>query len=400
MPSDPDPPAAPETGSAYIPLHIPQMRGNEWAYIKECLETNWVSSVGPFVDRFERDLTDYVGTGHGVEVVNGTAALHIALLAAGVQPADEVLVSTLTFIASANAIRYCGAHPVFIDAEPEYWQMDTSKVSDFLEKECVWKDNQLLNRASKRKVTAIMPVHILGHPVDMDPVLELARKFNLVVIEDAAEAIGTKYKGKAVGSLGDIACFSFNGNKLITTGGGGMIVTDNEETAAKARHLTTQAKADPVEYIHDEIGYNYRLTNIQAAMGCAQLEQLDGYLEVKKSIAARYEEALKDIPGITPMKQAPWADSSFWLYTVSVEEERFGMSSRALIEGLAARGIQARPLWQPLHLSPVYAGNMRTDTVAEQIYLKAVSLPCSVSMTDDEQRKVVDLLREYSKQKG
>lgn len=400
MPSDSDLPKTPEPGSVDIPLHVPEIRGNEWAYIKECLETNWVSSVGPFVDRFERDLADYVGTKHGVAVVNGTAALHIALLVAGIQPEDEVLVSTLTFIASANAIKYCGAHPVFMDAEPEYWQMDPEKVSDFLETGCEWKDGQLWNKLSKRKVTAIMPVHILGHPVDMDPILEIARKFNLLVVEDAAEAIGAKYKGKMVGSLGDIACFSFNGNKLITTGGGGMIVTLKEEWARRARHLTTQAKADPIEYIHDEIGFNYRLTNIQAAMGCAQLEQLDSFIEIKRSIAGRYDDAFADIPGITPMKQAPWAESNFWLYTILVEKERFGMDSRALLGYLTAENIQARPLWQPLHLSPAYAGHVLPDSNAEMIYRKAVSLPCSIAMTRDQQMKIIDLLQEYSTRKG
>jgi perosamine synthetase len=400
MPSDSDLPPTSEPGSAGIPLHVPEIRGNEWAYIKECLETNWVSSVGPFVDRFERDLADYVGTKHGVAVVNGTAALHIALLVAGVQPEDEVLVSTLTFIASANAIRYCGAHPVFMDAEPDYWQMDPEKVSDFLETGCEWKNGQLWNKSSKRRVTAIMPVHILGHPVDMDPILELARRFNLLVVEDATEAIGAKYKGNTVGSLGDIACFSFNGNKLITAGGGGMIVTHKEEWARRARHLTTQAKADPVEYIHDEIGFNYRLTNIQAAMGCAQLEQLESYVEIKRSIARRYDDALVDIPGITPMMQAPWAESNFWLYTVLVEEERFGMSSRALLGSLAAQNIQARPLWQPLHLSPAYAGHVLPGSNAEQIYHKAVSIPCSVAMTHEQQMMVVNLLQEYSTRKG
>jgi perosamine synthetase len=278
--------------------------------------------------------------------------------------------------------------------------MDPEKVTDFLETGCEWKNGQLRNKLSKRKVTAIMPVHSLGHPVDMDSILAAARKFNLLVVEDAAEAVGSKYKGKTVGSLGDIACFSFNGNKLITTGGGGMIVTHREEWAHRAHHLTTQAKSDPLEYIHDEIGFNYRLTNIQAAMGCAQLEQLENFIEIKRSIAQGYDEAFADMPGITPMKQAPWAESNFWLYTVLVDEEQFGKDSRALIRNLAAQNIQARPLWQPLHLSPAYAGHVLPDSNAEMIYRKAVSLPCSIAITYDQQMKVVDLIREYSTQKA
>ncbi len=253
-----------------IPLCVPEIGGNEWAYVKECLDTGWVSSVGLFVDRFERQLADFVGAKFAVATVNGTAALHIALLVAGVRPDDEVLVSTLTFIAPANAIRYAGAWPVFIDAEPRYWQMDPEQVENFIERNCRWAEGILVNRTTGRRVSAVVAVHILGHPVDLDPIVAVCRKYGLAIIEDATESLGARYKGRMVGTLGDIACFSFNGNKLITTGGGGMIVTDNADWARKAKYLTTQAKDDPLEYIHNEIGYNYRLTNLQAAMGCAR----------------------------------------------------------------------------------------------------------------------------------
>jgi len=311
--SEPGAPAA----EALIPLSVPEIRGNEWKYTKECLDTNWVSSIGPFVDRFEQELAARVGTGYAVATVNGTAALHVALLVAGIGPDDEVLVSTLTFIASANAIRYVGAWPVFVDAEPDYWQMDPQKTTDFLEKGCRWNNGELRNRRTGRRVRAILPVHILGHPVDMDPILEVARKYGLAVIEDATESLGAKYKGRMGGHLGDAACFSFNGNKIITTGGGGMLVTDKEEWALKAKYLTTQAKDDPVEFRHDAVGYNYRLTNIQAAMGCAQFEVLDEYVNTKRRIAATYTEALRDVPGITPMREASWAFSIFRLYRSS-----------------------------------------------------------------------------------
>jgi perosamine synthetase len=376
-----------------IPLCVPEIRGNEWKYIKECLDTNWVSSVGPFVDRFEQELAAYVGTRYAVATCNGTAALHIALLVAGVQPNDEVLVSTLTFISPANAVRYVGAWPVFIDAEPDYWQMDPQKVMDFLEQECHWNNGELCNKTTGRRVKAILPAHILGHPVDMDPILEVARRYNLVVIEDATESLGAKYKGRMVGHMGDVACFSFNGNKIITTGGGGMIVTDNENLARKAKYLTTQAKDNPVEYIHNEIGYNYRLTNIQAAMGCAQLEQLDDYIAAKRRIAATYTQAFRDVAGIHPMREAPWAFSVFWMYTARVDEVQYGIGSRVLLRSLGRAGIQVRPLWQPLHRSPVYAGSQAADCpVAEQLNREALSLPCSVGLSAADQQRVAEFI--------
>lgn len=373
-----------------IPLCVPEIRGNEWKYIKECLDSSFVSYVGEFVTRFENNLADTVGAAHAVATVSGTPALHIALLVAGVQPDDEVLVSTLTFIAPANAIRYASAHPVFIDAEPSYWQMDVQKVTDFVDQECVWRDGTLRNRASGRRVKAILPVHILGHPVDMDPIVAIARKYDLVVIEDATESLGAKYKGQPVGDLGDISCFSFNGNKLLTTGGGGMIATDNSDWAERARYLTTQAKDDPLEYIHGAIGYNYRLTNIQAAMGCAQLELLDIYIAAKKRIAETYYLSLNNVPGIRVMPQADWAESVFWLYTVLVDEFEFGMDSRALLHHLDAARIQTRPLWQPMHRSsPHRAAQSYRCEVADRLNREALSLPCSVGLTEEQQSRVL-----------
>jgi perosamine synthetase len=378
-----------------IPLCVPEIRGNEWQYIKECLDTNWVSSVGPFVDRFERELAAYVGTKYAVATCNGTAALHVALLVAGVQPDDEVLVSTLTFIAPANAIRYIGAWPVFMDAEPDYWQMDPEKVVDFLGEECRWTNGELRNKTTGRRVKAILPVHILGHPVDMDPILEVARRYGLVVIEDATESLGAKYKGNMVGHLGDIACFSFNGNKIITTGGGGMIATDNEAWASKAKYLATQAKDDPVEYVHNEIGYNYRLSNIQAAMGCAQLEQLNDYIAAKRRIAAVYTEALSKSPGIKPMVEANWAFSIFWMYTVLIDSEQYGLDSRTLLSRLGKSGVQTRPLWQPLHMCPVYnSSQVYGGEVAERLNQMGLSLPCSVGLGPEHQARVVENMTE------
>lgn len=384
-----------------IPLCVPEIRGNEWTYIKECLDTNFVSSVGPFVDRFERDLANYTGVKHAVATASGTAALHIALIVAGVGTDDEVLVSTLTFIAPVNAIRYVGAWPVFIDAEPEYWQMDPQKVHDFLKNDCRWVDGELRNRHTGRRLRAIMPVHILGHPVDMDPIMALAQEYNLVVIEDATESLGAKYKGVMTGRIGQIACFSFNGNKIITTGGGGMIVTDNEAWARKAKYLTTQAKDDPLEFVHNEVGFNYRLTNLQAALGCAQLEQLDDYIAVKHRIAGHYAKAFAGVPGLTLMRQADWAESIFWMYTILVDASPYGVDSRALMRKLADRGIQARPLWQPVHLSPAHAGSYAVDcSVAERLNRDALSLPSSIGLTRDQAALVIDVIAERRMNSG
>ncbi len=377
-----------------IPLSVPEMRGNELAYLRECIETNWVSYVGPFVTRFEDRMAKYVGTSHAVATNSGTAALHVALLVAGVKPGDEVLVPDLTFIAPANAIRYAGAFPVFVDVTPDHWQMDAGKVAEFLGKECRADGGRLRNHRTGRPVTAIMPVHLLGHPVDMQPIVDAARSHNLRVIEDATETLGGKYRGTMVGSLGDISCFSFNGNKIITTGGGGMLNTSNEEWARRAKYLTTQAKDDPIEYVHHEIGYNYRLTNLQAAVGAGQMENLDDYIRIKRDIAARYAKGLADVPGLTLPQEAPWAFSTFWLYTLLVDEARYGMDSRALQRALADRNIQTRPLWAPIHEQRPYRDCQayRIET-APHIHRRALSLPCSVGLREDDQQRVIAAVR-------
>ncbi|MGB1287715.1 MAG: LegC family aminotransferase, partial [Aggregatilineales bacterium] len=332
------------SSKTFIPLCIPEIQGNEWTYIKECLDTGWVSSVGSYVNKFEDDLAAYVGQPCAVATVNGTAAIHTALMTCDVQPDDEVLVSTMTFIAPVNAIRYTGAHPVLVDCEPDYWQMNPEKIVEFFQTQCTYRDGTLINNQTGRKITAIIPVHILGHPVAIEAICDIAKDYNLKVIEDATESLGASYKGQKIGTFGDMACFSFNGNKLITTGGGGMIVTSDEALAHRARHLTTQAKHDALEYIHDEVGYNYRLTNLQAALGVAQLEQINSYIAKKLSIARKYNDALKNISGISPMQESPEADSVFWLYTVYINAEVYGMTARELLHKLHEEQIQTRPL--------------------------------------------------------
>lgn len=376
-----------------IPLSVPELCGNEWSYVKECLDTGWVSSVGPGVTRFEHEMATYLGAGHAVATVNGTAALHVALHVVGVGTDDEVLVPTLTFIASVNAIRYCHAHPVFMDSERESWNLDPAKVAEFLMRECRLKKGRLVNRATGRRIAAILPVHILGHPVNLDPILDVARRFGLVVIEDAAESLGALYKGRPVGTLGDAACLSFNGNKILTSGGGGMILTQRAGWARRARHLTTQAKREEMEYRHDEIGYNYRLVNVLAALGLAQLERLPDFLRRKREIALRYQEALKKIKGITPMPEAPWARSSFWLYSVLLDRRQFPVNKEQVIAAMQRSGIQARPIWYPIHRQPMYRRNQAYRIeVANDLHRCGISLPCSVGLSVEAQGRVVDEL--------
>ena len=387
-----EPGAPPEAG--VIPLHVPELTGNERRYVLECLDSGWISSVGPFVQRFERSVADVTGRRHAVAVVSGTAALHLALLAAGVKADDEVIVSALSFVAPANAIRYLGAWPSFIDAEPAHWQMDPRKLEEFLARKCAVSGGELHNRVTGRRVAAIVPVHVLGHPCDMDSIRALAERYHLVLIEDAAEALGAGHRGRPVGAVGLAACFSFNGNKLFSTGGGGIVVTDDDEVARRVRYLSTQAKDDPIEYRHDEIGFNYRLPSLQAALGCAQLERMTVFVDRKREIARRYSERLGDIPGIDLMREAPWAKSTFWLYTVLVDEKRYGMSSRALLHHLDAKGIQTRPLWTPLPRLAPYLTAPRTEIeVADRLHASALSIPCSVGLTEGQLDQVADAIR-------
>lgn len=375
---------------AFIPLSVPYLAGNEAKYLQECVTTNWVSSVGPFVDRFEQTLATELQSKFAVATVNGTAALHIALLVAGVKPGDEVLVSDMTFIASVNAVRYAGAEPVFVDIEPDYLQMDVALVADFLDDQCVTRDGQCCNRATGRRIAAIVPVDVLGHPVDMDALNAVARRHQIPVVEDAAESLGGYYKNRPCGGLADIGCLSFNGNKTFTAGGGGMVVTNNEAWARHARHLATQAKSDPAEYIHDEIGYNYRLTNIQAAVGCAQIENKELYITNKRRIAARYQAAFAGRTGLRFVGESPDATSSFWLNTVLVDAEQFGMDCRGLRQKLREARIDSRPLWQPIHLNAPYRQYQRLGgDRSERAYQQALSLPSSVNLTEADQDRVI-----------
>lgn len=376
-----------------IALSEPEISGNEWKYIKECLDTGWVSSAGSYVSRFEEMVADYAGAKHAVAAVNGTSALHISLLTCNVKPDDEVIVPTLTFIAPVNTVRYCNAAPVFMDCDPNTLCMDVQKASDFISKKCEQKRNgYTYNKETGRRVKAAIPVHIFGHPVDMDPLLEVCRKNNIDVIEDATESLGSEYKGASTGSFGRIGCFSFNGNKIITTGGGGMIVTSDEDIAKRARHLTTQAKKDPFEYDHDEIGYNYRLTNIQAAMGVAQMERIDEFIGIKRRNASLYKELLSDINGIRFLWEMPWAKSNFWFYTIKAPKEH----RMTLMKHLLSKDIQVRPVWKLIHTLPMYKEHQAYEIQnAIQIYETSLNLPCSVGLKKNQIEFVSENIHYY-----
>lgn len=378
-----------------IPLSVPELAGNEWRYIKECLDTNWVSSVGPFVDRFEAAFAARSKARHAVASVNGTAALHLALRAVGLKPGELVVLPDLTFAAPAFAVAYCGAKPVFMDADPATWQMDAAKTARFLAEECRMVQGVCRHGRTGRRVRALLPVHLLGLACDMRAFSLLARRYRLAMIEDCAEAAGVLYRGRPVGTFGDAGCFSFNGNKIMTSGGGGMVVTGDRRIADRARYLSTQAKDDGLEYIHNEVGFNYRLTNVLAALGLAQLEQLMDFIARKRDIAEAYDAALRKIPGVTIMPRAPFTEPNFWLYTILLEPGCTLARRKAVIAGLRARGVEARPLWHPLHGLPAFKGALRYDLEhSTRLYERAISLPSSSSLTRADQRRCVAALKD------
>ena len=378
------------SASERIPLAEPTIGGNAARYLEACLSTNFVSSIGPFVDRFEREFAAAVGARHAVACSSGTAAIHLAVLALGIGPGDEVLVPTLTFVASANPVRYAGATPILVDAEEATFDLDPSLVVEELDTRA---------RTGKPQPAAVEVVHLVGHPAPMDVIMEAAERHGVPVFEDAAEAVGATwtagpFAGRHVGTVGRLGCFSFNGNKLITTGAGGMVVTDDDELAIKVRHLATQARLPGRIYDHDEVGYNYRLSNVAAALGVAQLEQLPELLAARRAIARRYDEALAELPGVRPAPRATWADPSFWLYTATLEEDAT-IDRDHLITLLAADAIEARPMWTPLHLTHLYADAPRLGgEVAERIFHSTLSLPSSSSLTLAQQARVVGRIRE------
>lgn len=357
-----------------IPLAIPDLRGNESAYLARCVQDNWVSSAGPFVTECEKQVAALAGRAHAVASVNGTTALQLAMNAAGVRPGDHVVVPDWTFAATANAAHHAGAIPIFADVTEESWSLDPSMLEAIL-------------RDPPGRIGAVVVVHALGHPADVDPLVALCRTNGIPLIEDAAGAIGARYKGRPVGGLGDLAIFSFNGNKTITAGGGGMVVTDDEGQAKRLRTISAQARSG-TEYRYDEIGFNYRMTNLNAAVLLAQIERLEEMVAAKRRIAAAYDAAFGTSAGFVPMPRAPWADSGCWLYSVRVANEE---SAKSLVAHLGERDIEARVFWRALSDQAPYSDCPRKLTgVAAGLSGTVVSLPCSTHLTGDEQGRVID----------
>ncbi len=359
-------------------LHEPSFNGNEWLYLKECLDSTFVSSVGKFVDRFEADLAAFAGAKHAVAVVNGTAALHIALKLAGVKPDDEVLIPALTFVATANAVTYCGAMPHFVDSEARTLGVDAAKLRDYLVSHTEQRAGQCVNRATGRVIRALVPMHTFGHPVDLDGLLALARDFNLALVEDAAESLGSYYHGQHTGTFGLMGTLSFNGNKTITTGGGGAILTNNPELARHAKHLTTTAKQPHAwEYRHDEIGYNYRMPNLNAALGCAQLEQLPTMLAAKRKLFQRYQAVFSPVAGIKLVVEPEQCQSNYWLQALMLDAEQANQRD-PILKATNAAGLMTRPVWILMDELMPFKDCPRMDLAgAQSLSQRLINIPSS-----------------------
>ena len=365
-----------------VPLVSPALSGNELKYINECIATGWISSRGNFVERFEDSVREYVDAGFALSTSNGTLALQLAIQALGIGPGDEVIVPDFTFGASANAVMQCGATPVFADIDPVTWTLDPTAVSPLI----------------SERTRAIMPVHIYGHPCDMDPLMDMARRHNLRIIEDCAEAIGAEYKGRPVGSIGDVGCFSFFANKIVTTGEGGMVTTNNAEMHDRMRMLRDHGMRPERRYWHVEAGTNARMTNLQAAIGVAQMERIHQFISSRDELAEKYTAALRDVPGVTPHLAAPWARKVCWLFTVRIVAEIAGLDRDGIIERLHKRGIETRAVFSPLHLQPAYASG-RAGPCEQSVLLagQGLSLPTSNDMPMIEALKVAHSIRDLAR---
>ncbi|MGO4692874.1 LegC family aminotransferase [Paenibacillus sp. 2TAB26] len=359
----------------FIPLHEPTFCGKELEYVTDCIQTGWVSSVGKYVDEFEHRLAEYVGVKRAVAVVNGTAALHIALKIAGVKSNDEVFIPALTFIATANAVSYIQAIPHFIDVSEQTLGIDPVKLEEHIREIGIIKNGQLINKLTGRVIRAVVPMHTFGHPVDINPIIDICDRYGLVLVEDAAESLGSFYKGKHTGGLGLVGAISFNGNKIITTGGGGAILTNDEKLADYAKHITTTAKfPHRWEYRHDEIGYNYRMPNINAAIGCAQLEKIDVFISSKRELTKHYQQLFEKVEGVQVFNEPSFGKSNYWLQTLLLDENSHSRDS--VLDLLNSEGVMARPIWTPLNELMPYAHCPKADlSVTNQMNKRVINIP-------------------------
>ncbi len=358
-----------------IPVSKPALIGRENEYVMDCLDSTWISSNGKYIDMFENKFAEYLGVKYALSCCNGTAALHLALLALGIGKGDEVIIPTLTYVATANAVRYTGAEPVLADAEPGTWNIDPDNIAALI----------------TEKTKAIVAVPLYGHPCDMNRIGELAQKHGLYVVEDAAEALGARYDGRLCGSLADISTFSFYGNKTLTTGEGGMVVTDNDDLAAKVRLLKGQGMDVQRRYWFPIVGYNYRMTNIEAAIGLAQLENIDTFIEKRRMIAKRYSEKLKDVRGIIIPVEKDYAFHSCWMYTILIEDD-FGLSRDDVMEMLLKGGVETRPVFYPMHIMPVYKDDSERFTCAVEVASRGINLPTFYELAEDDIQYIADLI--------
>lgn len=376
-----------------IPLAVPNLTGNESRYLQECIQSNYVSSVGPFVTRFEKMVAELSGAKACVAVSSGTAALHLALLGIGVKRDDLVILPSFTFIASANAISHCGATPWLMDITTESWTLDARLLRQCLEKETDMNGRTVYHKATGRRVAAIMPVHTLGTPADLDAIVKAARTFGLPVVADGAAALGASYRNRPIMGEADLTVFSFNGNKTVTTGGGGAIVGNNDEVLKIVRHLSNTGRVGP-EYDHDCVAYNYRMTNLEAAVGCAQLERLEELVTAKRRIRKRYNEAFGELPGVRLFPEPSGVRSACWFSGVVLGDPALPPRVK-VIESLRGRGLDARPFWKPMHLQLPYRDAPRTRLpVVEDVWGKILILPSSTQITDDEQSQVIRAVKE------
>lgn len=363
-----------------IPVCEPFLAGKELEYVTDCLKTNWISSVGQYIKEFEQRFADYCGCKYGVSTTNGTTALHLAVASLGIGPGDEVIIPAFTMVAPVFATVYTSAKPVLVDSEPETWNMDVTKIEEKITK----------------NTKAILPVHIYGHPCDMDPIMDIARVYHLYVIEDAAEVHGAEYKGRKAGGIGDIGCFSFYANKIITTGEGGMMVTNNEEIADKARRLKDQAYSTERRFLHTDLGFNYRMTNIQAAIGLAQCERIDELVERRRRNAYLYNSLLRDVEGIRLPPEKQWAKNVYWMYSILIEDE-FGMSRDELMPKLSEKGIGTRTFFIPMHCQPAFQnmGLFKGESypVAEELGKRGLYLPSGSGLTEEQIREVCQAIQ-------
>jgi len=376
-----------------IPLSLPHIAGNEWKYVKDCLDTGWISSAGAYVTQFEQMVADYAGVKYGVAAANGTLGLHLCMHMQGIDRGAYVIVPNITFIASANAVAYTNAEPIFIDVDPETWQMDLDLLEEFLLEQCEVRGNTCYLKSTNQAVRAIMPVHVLGNICDMERLMKIANQHHLFVVEDSTEALGSYFKGKHAGSFGKMGVFSFNGNKIISTGGGGVIVTDDEALAKRAKHLSTQSKVDPLRYYHDEIGFNYRLVNVLAAIGVAQMEQLDDFIVAKKKMDGFYRGELEGIGDIRFQKVSQEVKPNCWLFTFSTKDQS------ELLQYIIDNDIISRPFWTPMNQLPMFKDKLYITKKdhARKVHAESLSIPSSVNLTEAQMEKVVKIIQSFYK---